>query len=177
MDQIKALLKAVVLLIMVCCLVLSVVPVLADTGVAPQPLNPKTDLVLNLLPGSYYDRIRAGEETQLFLEVRNQGNTIITGIRFNAALPKDWTVRFIPAELAVLTPGSSNTVEAFILLQKNVSGSYNVTFLAQADQTRAVTSAYFNVNSGSILWLWLGIGIGVVVITGFVMVFLRLGKH
>jgi uncharacterized membrane protein len=157
-------------------LLLPVVLIQAET-VPAQPTDAKTNLVLNLLPGSYYDRIQAGEETQLYLEIKNQGDNTITGIRFNAGLPKDWSVRFVPTELTALTAGSSNTIEAFITPAKDDGGGVNVTFLAEADQTRAVTSAYFNVQGGSTLWLWLGIGIGVIVIAGFILVFLRLGKH
>jgi len=158
-------------------LLLVVIPVRADTVVPAQPTDVKTDLVLNLLPGSYYDRIQAGVETPLYLEIRNQGDTTITGIHFKAGLPKDWSVRFVPSDLAALTAGSSNTIEAYLTTDSNAGGGYNVTFLAEADQTRGATTAYFNVKGGSNFWLWVGIGIGAVVIAGFIWIFLRFGRN
>jgi uncharacterized membrane protein len=168
--------RIILLLFLLGCPLLTIIPVQAEiTVAAPVPDN-KTNLVLNLLPGSYYDRIPAGEETQLFMEIRNQGDITITGIRFDASLPKGWSVRYVPPELAALTKGSSNTIEAFITPAAHTGRGVNVTFIAVADQTRAVTSAYFNVESGSNLWLWVGLGLGVIVIVGFILVFLRQGK-
>jgi uncharacterized membrane protein len=177
MNKMLRIIQVIVPVLLLGCLLLTIVPVQADTVVPAQPPNGKTNLVLNLLPGSYYDRIQAGEETHLYLELRNQGDTAITGIHFNAGLPKGWSVRFVPADLAVLTAGSSTTIEAFLTTDKNAGGGYNVTLLADSDQTRGATTAYFNVKGGSTLWLWLGIGLGVIVIMGFVLVFFRQGKH
>lgn len=177
MNNIKRISQIILPIFLLGCLLLTIVPVQADTVVPAQPPNAKTDLVFNLLPGSYYDRIQAGEETHLYLELRNQGDTTITGIHFNAGLPKGWAIRFVPADLAVLTAGSSNTIEAFLTTDKNAGGGYNVTLLAEADQTRGAATAYFNVKGGANLWLWLGIGIGVVVIAGFILVFIRQGKQ
>jgi uncharacterized membrane protein len=129
------------------------------------------------LPGGYYDRIQAGTETQLYLELRNMGTSTITGIHFNAGLPKGWVIRFDPQEVASLTAGSSITADAFITPEKNAGGGYNITLLAEADQTRAATSAYFNVKGGSNLWLWLGIGLGIIIIVAFILVFIRQGKN
>jgi uncharacterized membrane protein len=147
----------------------------ADLPQAEPPLK-STDLILNLLPGGYYEGIRAGEESQLFLELRNEGDAAVTNIRFNASLPEGWAVRFDPAVLSILAGKSSTTLDAYITPAKNASGGYNVTLMAQADQTRALTSAYFNIKSGTDLWIWLGIGIGVVVIAGFILVFRRFGR-
>jgi uncharacterized membrane protein len=176
MKRIQRVIRFIIPLLMLIGLLLPAVLIRAETVVPAKSTDIKTYLVLNLL-GNYYDRIRAGEETGLYLEVRNQSDISITNIRFSAALPEGWSARFVPAELASLTAGSADTIEAFVTAPENAGGGYDVTFLAKADQTSAAASVYLNVKGGSTLWLWLGIGIGVIVIAGFILVFLRLGKH
>jgi uncharacterized membrane protein len=176
MKRTKRIIRCLIPLLAVMGFILTAVLIQAET-VPAQPTDIKTNLILNVLPGSYYDSLQVGEETGVYLEIKNLGDMPVTGIRFGAALPEGWSARFVPAELSILTAGSSNTVEAFITPPKNASGGYNATFLAEADQTRAATSAYFNLRGGSSLWLWLGIGIGVVVVLCFVVVFLRMGRH
>jgi hypothetical protein len=49
--------------------------------------------------------------------------------------------------------------EDFVRTQRSPAAVQR-TFMADADQTRAVTSAFFFVEGESMLWLWLGIGLG-----------------
>ena len=48
----------------------------------------KTDLTLRLVSDSYYNRVTAGREKTIFLEIGNTGNKAITNIRLYADLPE-----------------------------------------------------------------------------------------
>ena len=56
-------------------------------------------------------------------------------------------------------------------------GEYNVTLIADANETRRVTSIFVRVESASLFWVWVGIGIAVLLIAGFVVIFMRFGRE
>ncbi len=138
----------------------------------------KTGLTLNVVPDGYYNTITAGQEKTIFLEVWNNDNTELTNIRLSADFPKGWTVEFNPGMIDSLTPGSSQTVDVLLRPDKNAKeGEYNVTLIADANETRRVTSIFVRVESASLFWLWVGIGIAVLLIAGSVFIFMRFGRE
>ena len=137
----------------------------------------KVDLTLFLAPGNYSNNLTPGQDNVSYLEVRNNGSQDIMNIRFSANAPPGWTVNITPESLAVLGSGSSNTVNVDIIPAKTAdSGNYIITLFAQANETRAVTTAYLTVKGGTSFWLWVGVAIAAVVIIGFVIVFRRFGR-
>jgi uncharacterized membrane protein len=56
-------------------------------------------------------------------------------------------------------------------------GEYNVTLIADANETRRVTSIFVRVESASLFWVWVGIGIAALLIAGFVVIFMRFGRE
>lgn len=138
----------------------------------------KVDLSLRFLPGYYYKEVVAGKNTALFMEVRNNGNTAITDIRLNADKPQEWVVDIIPDSISHLSAGSSQTVDISVVPAPNSpSGEYTITLLAEATETRTAVSTTLIVKSDSSLWQWIGIGVAGLVVAGFVIIFLRLGKQ
>jgi len=138
----------------------------------------KVDLYLSMFPEYYYKEVIPGEDTTLFMEIRNNGDEDITGIRFNSNQPEGWVVDFEPAGIDYLGAGSSQTIDIRVIPAKRTGrGDYNLTFIAEANETRTATSTMLRVEEGSPFWLWVGLGITALAIAGFVVIFLRFGKQ
>ena len=138
----------------------------------------KIDLTLRLVSDSYYNRITAGKDKTIFLEVGNTGNKAITNIRLYADKPEGWTVEFKQECIDYLSPGSLQTVDIIIKPSSNASkGEYVVTLIAEASETRRVTSVYVRVESASLFWVWVGAGVAALVVAGFVITFMRFGRQ
>ncbi|MBA7702844.1 hypothetical protein ES703_111619 [subsurface metagenome] len=138
----------------------------------------KVDLSLRILPEYYYKEVTPEEDNTLFMEIRNNGDTEITNIRFDSDIPKGWIVDFKPASISSLSASSSQTVDVNIIPSRDTGrGEYNLTFIAEANETRAVASTMMRIESGSSFWLWVGTGLVAIVIAGFVIIFIRFGKQ
>ncbi|MFC1864227.1 NEW3 domain-containing protein [Chloroflexota bacterium] len=136
------------------------------------------DLSLRMLPDYYYREVVSGQDHTLFMEVRNRGDKEITNIRFDSNKPAGWVVDFKPTSISYLGAGSSQTVDVNIIPSLDTGrGEYNLTFLAEADETRTATSMMLRVESGSYFWLWVGAGVAALAIAGFVIIFLRFGRQ
>ena len=151
-------------------------PGLAVAQVQP-PL--RTDLSLRPLDGFYNQPLTPGQEKVILLEVRNNGTSDITNIVLGTRnTPAGWVVDIRPGTIARLTPNSARTVDVAVTPPANVErGNYNVTVVAEATETRTATGLFMRVERTSSLWLWVGGAIGAAVVAGFVIVFLRFGRH
>ncbi len=139
--------------------------------------NGKTDLTM-YITGNYPNNLTPGQDNQLFLSIRNNGTSAVTNIRFSVSQrPEGWMVTFNPATLDSLDPGSSNTIQVDVIPPGSIEkGNYNLTLVAEANETRAVAEAFFNIQGGISYWAWIGIGLAVLLVIGFVIIFLRSGK-
>ena len=138
----------------------------------------KIDLSLSLLSRSYYKEVTSGEDNTLYMEIRNNGDKEITNIRFDSDKLEGWVVEFTPGSISYLGAGSSQTVDVNVIPSLDTDrGEYNLTFLAEANETRTVTSIMLRVENGFSFWLWVGIGLAALVIAGFVIVYLRFGRQ
>ena len=138
----------------------------------------KVDLSLRILPEYYYKEVTPGEDNALYMEIRNNGDKEITNIRFDSDKPQGWVVDFHPDSISSLSAGSSQTINVNVIPSPDTSrGDYNLTFLAEANETRAAASTMLRVESGSSFWLWVGIGLAAIVIAGFVIIYLRFGRQ
>jgi len=138
----------------------------------------KVDLSLRILPEYYYKEVISGEDNALFMEVRNNGDKEITNIRFYSDKPEGWVVDFNPDNISYLSAGSSQTVDVNVIPSRDTGrGEYNLTFLAEANETRAATSTMLRVENGSSFWLWVGLGVAAFVIAGFVIIYRRFGRQ
>jgi uncharacterized membrane protein len=156
-------------------LVVGLTAVLWPCSMLAQP--EKTDLTLNVVYDNFRS-IKAGEERTMFLEVGNTGYKDLTDIRLSAQSPEGWTVEISPDVIDELAPGSFQTVDVVLKpAEKADKGDYNIAIIAQANETRRVTSIYVRVESGSLFWVWVGAGVGALLIAGFVLIFLRFGRE
>ena len=138
----------------------------------------KTDLTLRLVSDSYYSRITAGEDKTIFLEIGNTGNKAVTNIRLYADLPEGWSVEFRPGLIDYLGPGSFQTVDVVIRpVSDATKGEYTVALIADANETRRVTSIFVRVESASLFWVWVGAGVAALVAAGFIIIFMRFGRQ
>lgn len=138
----------------------------------------KVDLSIRMLPEYYYREVIPGEDNTLFMEIRNNGDKEITDIKFDSDKPEGWIVDFKPDSISYLSAGSSQTVDVNVIPSRDTGrGEYNLTFLAEASETRAVTSTTMRIESGSSFWLWVGVGLAALVIAGFVIIYLHFGRQ
>jgi uncharacterized membrane protein len=138
----------------------------------------KVDLSLRMLHEYYYKEVTPGEDNALFMEIRNNGDKEITNIRFDSDKPQGWVVDFDPDSISYLSAGSSQTIDVNVIPSRDTGrGEYSLTFLAEANETRAATSTMLRIESGPSFWLWVGIGLAALVIAGFVIIYLRFGRQ
>ncbi|MCJ7516316.1 MAG: NEW3 domain-containing protein [Dehalococcoidia bacterium] len=137
----------------------------------------KIDLTLNIVYDGF-SSLKAGEEKTVFLEVGNTGYKELTNIRLTADSPEGWTIEFNPKVIDKLASGSFQTVDIMLKPADNeAKGDYNVAVIAQANETRRVTSIYVRVESSSLFWVWVGAGVAALLIAGFVVIFMRFGRE
>jgi uncharacterized membrane protein len=157
-------------------LIIGLMAVLSPCSILAQA--EKTALTLRIASDNYYDNLTAGQGKTIFLEVGNNGTTELTNIRLSADSPKGWTVTFSPSLIDNLAPGSFQTVDVVLKPADNAAkGGYNITLIAEANETRSVTAYFVNVKSSSLLWVWIGIGLAALVIAGFAFIFIRFGRQ
>ena len=138
----------------------------------------KVELTLKLLPGYYYIEIIPGENKTLYLEIENSGNKAITNIRLSSDKPKGWIVDFRPESIGYLCVGSHQAIDVNVVADPDADkGEYTLTLIAEADQTRTVTSTVLRVENAFSLWQWVGLGMGALVIAGFVILYRRFGRE
>jgi uncharacterized membrane protein len=135
---------------------------------------------LDLVPGPRFHReVTAGQDNILiFITARNTGSGELTNIRFSADKPHDLIVEFQPDEIDRLAPGSFQEIQVNIKPPASMADRYhNVKVIAQASQIRLITTIVgVRVEESKWLWGWVGGGIVLLVIAGFVIIFLRLGR-
>jgi len=137
----------------------------------------KYELVLSALPDYYYREITPGEESTLYLEIRNAGNRAVSDISLTSDHPKGWDVSVRPESIAYLGAGSSQAVDVKVTAPSGTErGDYTLTILAEASPTRTATSLTVRVESTVSIWLWVGTGVAVLAIAAFVIIFLRFGR-
>ena len=160
------------LLLLVVALVLMLPPIHVLAQEAQEGLS------LRLASGSYYNEVVRGEDNTFYLDVVNNSVKTITGIQFHADGPKDWFIEFRPQSITSISADSYQTIDVIIRPPESTSrGDYNVTFIAEAAQTRAVINIFVRVEQGTSVWMWIGIIIAAVAVAGFVFVFMRFGRQ
>jgi uncharacterized membrane protein len=135
---------------------------------------------LELLPRSdyYYREATAGEDNFFTITVRNAGSGELTGIKFSAHEPRDWTIEFQPGEIDRLAPGGLRRVEVIIKPASNTADRYHdVTLIAESRQARQTTNFRVRVEEPKGFWMWIGGAIAVLVIGAFTLIFLRLSRN
>lgn len=138
----------------------------------------KTDLSLRMIHDRYYQELTLEEDNALFMEIRNNGDEEVTNISFESNKPEGWIVDFKPTSIDSLTAGSSQTIDINVIPGLDTErGEYTLTFLAEANETRAATSTTIRIENGSYFWPWVGAGFAAIAIAISVIVYIRFGKQ
>jgi uncharacterized membrane protein len=138
----------------------------------------RAGLTLRLLPGYYYIEIIPGEAKTLYLEIENSGNEAITNIRLSSDKPKGWEVNFSPESISHLGAGNHQSIDVNVVAAPGTAkGEYTLTLIAEADQTRTVTSTVLRVEDAFPIWQWIGLAMGVLVIAGFLILYRRFSRE
>jgi|TARA_B100002003_G_scaffold26933_1_gene22361 uncharacterized membrane protein len=149
---------------------------LSGPALPPVPFEPNFVLTLSL--GNSYNELKAGKDNRLFLEIRNIGDTTITGIRLSSQGPEGWTIEFNPVEIDSLSGGNFQTVDLIVRPDSKVTkGGYNVTVIAEANEIRKTEAIWLNVVEPAFLWVWVGAIIVVAVIAAFITIFVRSSRR
>lgn len=136
------------------------------------------DLVIRYSPGSYLDRVEPGKDNRLYLEVENFGTRAITNIRLSADAPEGWLVELDPTTIASLSPGSIVPIDVNVRPPGGSDRRDNrINFVAEGDGIRRVMTIWVRVENGTSVWMWVGLVLAVAVITGFILIFLRIGRQ
>ena len=138
----------------------------------------KIELTLRLLPGHYYSEVTPGESKTLYLEIENSGDEAITNIELFSDKPEGWTVDFKPESIDYLAADSHQSIDVDVVADADtVKDDYTLTLIAEADQTRTVTTTVLRVEDAFSLWRWIGLGVGALVIVLFVVLYRRFGRE
>jgi uncharacterized membrane protein len=144
---------------------------------AVQAQTGKAQLALNVIMGAPPE-VAAGQSRSFHLQVMNVGSESVTNIRFSALPPDNWTVEFDPVSIDLLNPGASTMIVADITPAAGAGhGGYDVSLMAQANETSSMTSVYLNVKGGITSWVWVGLALGVLAVGIFVLIFIRFGRR
>ncbi|MFC2033854.1 NEW3 domain-containing protein [Chloroflexota bacterium] len=136
----------------------------------------KTDLTLRLNPGDYYRNTLPEEESIIYLELQNTGDIGLNNIILSSDELEGWLIEFEPSSIDYLSVGSSQTVDVTIKPPSTVTkGEYQISLIAETDETRKVISTYLRLEPDISIWLWVGIGVAVLVIAGFIIIYKRFG--
>ncbi len=157
-------------------LIFGLIPMLMPGTVLAQ--EEKTDISLRLIRGDYNKEVIPGEETILHLEIHNSGDTPVTNIRLSAEPPEGWDIEFEPAVIGYLGTGTFQTIDINVRPPKSVGrDGYNINIIAEANETRRITTVFLRVEKTTTIWTWVGIGVAALVIGGFVIVYRRYGRQ
>ena len=64
-----------------------------------------------------------------------------------------------------------------VYILTSITHNHSLTVIAEAAETRAVTSFMLSIEDGFSYWLWVGVGVAVLVIIGFIAVYRRFGNQ
>jgi uncharacterized membrane protein len=139
------------------------------TGVFQMTLAPENE-VLNA-------DVYAGRETAVKLVLTNSGSADISDVQLAATQPKNWSVRFDPAEVGTLKAGETKSVTAYVKAASDaIAGDYLVVFSASSAETQSQSSFRMAVKT-STTWGIIGIAIILVLAAGLIVIFMKFGRR
>lgn len=170
LSRIAGRLSRLLVVAAVLAVILQSVPVLSQKD--------REGLVLTILPSNFSNKVKVGEDNRLFLEVRNNSWKEISQIRLSSEQPAGWLVEFNPDEISSLDARGVQSVDLVVRTDSRATkGNYQVTVIAQANETRSVIEVFLTIETSASLWIWIGASIGVVLIGVFVFIFVRSGRE
>jgi len=135
------------------------------------------DLILSTPSGRLNANAYPGQEREVTLTIENAGSADLTGVRFSAREPTNWSVRFEPEEIDLLAAGETREVKALIKPdRRSIAGDYVVGLTASAAEARSTVEMRVLVKT-STLWGLVGILIIAAVIGAVYRLFKQYGRR
>jgi uncharacterized membrane protein len=116
------------------------------------------------------------------LIIVNTGSSDLENIsltQYIKGAPTGWEVKFDPAKITTLTPGSTADVTMSVKpSSKTISGDYEIVISGKTDANTASNDITLRVTVlTQQIWGWVGIGIIVLVVAGLIAMFILLGRR
>jgi uncharacterized membrane protein len=122
------------------------------------------------------EEIGYGESVSFQGEVKNRSRNRIDDIRISSTVPEGWTIGIVPEYVQKLSPGERRAFSVQITPKRSLyKETERIVVTAQAGLMEVEYRFEIVVSAGKI-WLSVAIGLAVLVITAFVIVFLRLER-
>jgi uncharacterized membrane protein len=141
-------------------------------------VNAKYAMSVATESGNLTTQATAGKENHTSIELVNSGSAAITNISFTSTKPEGWIVSFKPDKIDSLASGQTQQIDVVINPPdgKTIAGDYLINLKADNASISANMDLRVTVVTSSI-WGWVGIIIVVLVIAGFAVVFMKLGRR
>lgn len=154
----------------------------SDDGLITKQIDLKVSVVgsheMNLELSTLYKTLTIGDSVEFTAEVRNIGNSPITTIYLDAAVPEDWETTATPSQVSTLAPRDSVT---FIIVvdtpADTVAGDYLITVQAMSDQVDSEEVDLRVTARASTAWGFIGIGLAGVAVIGLIIAFTRFKRR
>ncbi|HLG71983.1 MAG TPA: NEW3 domain-containing protein [Chloroflexota bacterium] len=115
----------------------------------------------------------AGQPATITLLVQNTGNAPLQNVGLSAGdVPNGWNVKFQPATLNNIDPGSTSQVQASVTPAGNTAaGDYVINFQASAPQASVDKDYRLTVQTANPILGWAGVGVAIVLVGAAVWLF------
>lgn len=125
-----------------------------------------------------YTTITIGDSVEFTVEVTNIGNSPVTSLYLDIAVPGGWDVTSTPSQVASLDPKESTKFTVVTETPSDtVAGDYIVTVQALSDQAESEEADLRVTAKASTSWGFIGIGMALVVIIGLVIAFTKFKRR
>ncbi|MFB0557527.1 MAG: NEW3 domain-containing protein [Candidatus Bathyarchaeia archaeon] len=125
-----------------------------------------------------YKTLTIGDSVEFKAEVRNIGNSPITTIYLDTAVPGDWDATATPSQVSTLSPKESVTFTIVADTPADtVAGDYLITVQAMSDQTESEKIDLRVTAKASTAWGFIGIGLAGVAVIGLIIAFTRFKRR
>lgn len=125
-----------------------------------------------------YKTLTIGDSVEFTAEIRNTGNSPITTLYLDIAVPEDWKITATPKLVSTLTP---KDLVAFTIVADTpadtVAGDYLLTVQAMSDQAESEEVDLRVTAKASTSWGYIGIGLALVVVIGLALAFTRFKRR
>ena len=118
-----------------------------------------------------------GKGANLSIYVKNSGSASLNNVQFLSIKPENWKVSFNPENIETLAPEELKQIELTVTpADQALVGDYSVGIKADAGKVSSNIELRVTAKATA-SWAWIGIGIIVLVMTGLVVLIVRLGRR
>lgn len=158
-----------------------VASVASDDGVEttlPFNINVAGSYQLGLELSTLYKTVTIGQTLSFTAKVTNEGQSPVTTVYLEAALPSDWEATITPAQVSSLAPRGSTTFTVEVTTPADtVAGDYLLTVKAYSDQLDSDEIDLRVTTQASNTWGYIGFGLVAVAIVGVYFGFKRFKRR